>query len=470
MANCPPDRCLPAFDDPRANITGTAFVSVEQDCRPEEGILLLTDDAGLLSTSDATLGYFMDADTETQTISSLADALLHYTPCNPIYWDLFCFFAESERPAKITLGLVQSGETLSDAFTRITKCPICAASVQTTAYKADGTTWIDTAEYVAFTNLIDTEEDWHHHGLTFEASSAFADMFETTSVASSVSHQEQEWVVADVGCRFAYEVDANGDCVASVDVDGNNIQESYYLNAALTAAGFDAFHSTLDPDYNYSTNSVPSGGCHTGVFLDETTGTSGDLDTYDVIDLGATGQGGLVNLTGLTDAVGAPLTGVTRHLNAFVRISNGRQESVRYLSSIYVSGENYGDVWYKEKAINDDIRAAVLAWKDEVGTDLTEAGQRAEALQIKLILDSWIGKRVINGDVYEWLGYTNVIVNGQRGNGEGYVIAATPASSLNTTDIATRAASFIQYCFRVNSPQHGSTIQVCKVPPITLGV
>jgi len=149
-----------------------------------------------------------------------------------------------------------------------------------------------------------------------------------------------------------------------------------------------------------------------------------------------------------------------------LRISNGKQETIRYNSSIFVDGSNYGDTFYKQLVINQEVRVAVLNFKDLFGTTLTAAGQQAEALTIKNVLDRWIGKGVINGDVFDWSAFNNVIVNGQRGNGEGYYIGATPFTEVETSAINSRAGSFIQYCFIVNTLQHSSILQVCEVPPI----
>lgn len=465
--NCELSKCPAAFDDPRVKITGTPFATIEQDCSPEKGILFLTDEPGLLNIADPTLGPFLDAD-GTNTVSSFDEAGLHYTPCDKVYWDLRCFFSEPQenRPASIIIGLVDAGETLSQAFDRITACPVCACDVQVASCKADGTSWFDTAEYGTFTDEIDASDEWHHHATTNQASTAFTDMFETSSFAAGYSHQSQEWTVADYSTRFVYSVNSDGECEVEVDADGNEVCTRYYLNSGLTAAALDAAHTVDDANYNYTTNAANST-CHTGAFLDETTGTAGDINSYDEVPLGSYGNGGLVNLTGLTDGVGNPLTGASRHLSAFTLISNGKANSVRYFSSIYVNGENYGDVFYKKKAVDAAVRCAILAYKDTYGTNLTQAGQQAEALIIKGVLDQWISKGVINPDPYDWSGTANILINGKFGDGEGYVIGATPASQLNTTQINGRAASYMQYCFNVNTPQHGSCIQVCEVPVIT---
>ena len=451
-AACPATACRPKFADPRAQIKGSAFTPIVQSCEPEQGILYLTDNAGLLTTTDATQGPFLSASNPTATIGATEWAS-HYSPCDCEYWDMQCFFSQSKRPSTIMIGLVNAGETLSDAFTRLTACPLCACDVQVSTCKAGGTSWIDTPEYSAFTNLINANPDWTHHAMTYEASTAFTDMFETTSFAAMHADQNLEWTVADVGCRFEYEM-VDGECVPTEDEDGNPVQISYYLNSGLTAAALDASHSIDDANYNYTTNSE-SVACHTGVFIDETTG-----------DVLTPPSDGLTQLTGMDGGVGCPLTGATRHLNAFVGITDGNQESVRYLSSLTANGDYYGDVFYKKKAIDADVRAEVLALQDSLGTDVTESGMRLVALRIKNVLNKWINKGVINPVAQDW-GIPDVKINGKNGNGEGYYIDFPEFSELNPNDINCRYAAVIRYCFEVNSPQHGLCIQVCQLEPVT---
>lgn len=463
--NCPPKKCLATFEDPRLIKKGTAFINVEQDCSAEQGILYLTDDAGLLNVSDPSLGPWLTTD-NTQEVSSTADLATHYQVCDSIYRELSCFFSERVRPPKIIVGLVDAGETLSEAFTRITACPVCAMTVQTAVYRNDGTLFVDNADYFAFTQLVDGTDGWIHKPITAQASTAFTDLFETTSWAAqaAANGQSQPWHLMDVGCAVVYDTN----CDPVLDIDGNSVIEPYYLNPGLTGGGFSAYHSVDDPSYNFTINGMPSEGCHTGRFLDETTGTPGDLDSYDVIDPATLGQGALQNLTGLADGAGAPVIGATRHLSAFLRTSNGKSEPVRYQGGLYVDGTNYSDVFYKEAAIDADVRCALLDFKDAFGTTLTEAGQRAEALVVQRVLDRWIDRGVINPDPFEWAGIQNIIVNGRRGNGEGYYIAATPLDQLDTSLVNARAASFLQYCPRINTPQHTTCLQVCKQPPIVV--
>ena len=462
MATCPTSACAPVFTDPRVKIQGTAFNNIVQSCKPEQGILYLTDDAGLLTTDDATQGDFLSTGNPTATLTS-SDYATHYDPCSCIYWDMQNFFTQENRPSNIMVGLVQPGETLSQAFERITSCPICASTVQVSTCKADGTTWIDGAEYSAFTTLIDLNTKWHHHAMTYEASTAFADYFETASFAAAHADQSQEWIVADTACRFKYEVVA-GECVVAVDGDGNPEQVRYYLNAGLTAAALDASHSVDDADYNY-TNYMQSVSVHTGIFLDETTGTSGDLNTYDTVDLSA--ADGLTQLTGMDNGIGCPLTGASRHLNGFVRTSDGSNESVRYVSSLFINGKQYGDTFYKKKAIDAEVVVRVAAFKDAFGSTVTASGLAAEANTIKFVLDKWVDKGVINNVEQDW-GITGPKINGQRGNGEGYYIDYPDFAELEAQDITCRSAAQISYCFEVNSPQHGSTLSVCDLPPIVL--
>ena len=463
MAACPTTACAPVFTDPRVDIQGTAFSTITQQCKPEQGILYLTDDAGLLTTADSTQGAFLSAGNPTATITP-SEYATHWNQCGCTFWDMECFFSQSKRPSTIIVGLVMAGETLSDAFTRLTKCPLCALTVQVATCKTDGTTWIDTAEYSAFTSLVNNDTNWHHHGMTYEASTAFADYFETGSFAAGHADQDQEWTVADVGCRFQYEM-SGGECVPSVDADGNAIQIPYYLNSGLTAAALDAQHSVDDADYNYTVYAEPVA-CHTGRYLDETTGTFGDLTTYDDVDLSA--SDGLTQLTGMDNSVGCPLTGAARHLNGFVRLSDGSNQSVRYVSGLYINGKQYGDTFYKKKAVDAEVVINVAAFKDQFGSTVTARGLAAESNSIATVLDKWIGKGVINPVAQDW-GIPDVKINGQGGNGEGYYIDYPDFDELNAADINCRSAAVISYCFEVNSPQHGSRLQVCDLPPLVEG-
>ena len=457
MADCPQTACAPVFTDPRVNITGTAFSTVTQQCKPEQGILYLTDDAGLLTTEDASQGVFLSTGNPTATLTS-SDFNAHFNQCSPVYWDLQLYFTQTKRPTNIMVGLVEAGETLSDAFTRLTACPLCAMTVQVATLKADGSTWIDTPEYSAFTTLIDLNTKWHHHAMTYEASTAFTDYFETASFAATHSDQSQEWVVADVGCRFEYQ-DVAGVCTATTT------QIPYYLNAGLTAAALDAQHSVDDASYNYTVYMEAVSG-HTGRYLDETTGTFGDLSTYDDVDLSS--SDGLTQLTGMDNSVGCPLVGASRHLNGFVRMSDGSNQSVRYVSGLYVNGKQYGDTFYKKRAVDSEIVVNVAAFKDSYGSTVTAAGLGAEANAIALVLDKWIGKGVINPVPQDW-GIPDVKINGQGGNGEGYYIDYPDFDELSAADINCRSAAVISYCFETNSPQHGSSLQVCDLPPLVEG-
>ena len=185
MAACPVQRCSPTIKrDYLVSISGTAFknITASDDC--STGIILLTDDAGLMDSDDASLGAFLTTDNRVKLITSVSDVSLHYKPCSSIYDDLMSFFGldfgKGSRPRTIYVGYVDSdNETLSEAYAEITKCPVCAWQIVPTLYKKNGDPYVDTVELRDFQALVRSDDKFDIKVPTFEASLIFGDPFET---------------------------------------------------------------------------------------------------------------------------------------------------------------------------------------------------------------------------------------------------------------------------------------------------
>ena len=451
MATCPLPKCGFVFDDPALQVTGSAFSPVTSNAKCEQNIVYMTDDEGLNDLTDATLGKYLTADSNMKTVT-FDEVISHFKPCSCVYRDLICFFnmskGEGSRPASIKIGLVESGDTLSQSYTKLNKCPSCAWQFVVASCKADGTsTWIDSSEYLDFLKLVSAKGKHYAPAMTYQAKSAFSDVFETTSYASQAA-------AAGIGFEFvvaSYTCDVIRDASCEPVLSGGEVQPSnYYNNSALLSASIAASYSTDSQNYNFTKFRKPNSGnasCENGYFLDETTSLPLELD-----------QSAMTQLTGINPD-GNLVTGATRHLSAFLPTSSG----TRYFSSLGVDGSNYGDVWFKEKAINDAIKESYLAFLDgrvSLGLTLNEA--RLLASQISLVLNSYINKGVIADVVHDWSSYPNIIRDGG-----GYVIAVTPLSELSKEAVDNRNGYAIQACFVVNTPQHVGHLSICELPVIT---
>ena len=456
MAACPPKGCQPALKNNYfLTINGTAFQNVSARCDPLQGIVLMTDDAGLVDVNDPAMGAWLDTDNRTQTLFSATDVLRHFSPCSCIARDLLCYFgldvARGSRPRSIIVGYVDPAETLTEGYLEITKCPVCATQFIPTTCKSDGTTWIDTPEYLDFLQVVDGVQEHTSVGMTYEASLAFGNPFTDTSsygAQAAAKGIDMEYVVASYTCDFIRDAD----CDAVLDDDGNVQPINYYNNSALNSAAISASYAS-DLDYCWTKFRQPHDGnpsCETGRFLDETTGEEMEIGVNEVI-----------NATTVNGYGGDLLAGVTRAYSGFFNTERG----IRYLESLEVTRKNFGDVWFKELLIRLELENTVIDFMDSqdcYGITDAEAFRLAQRLRVKMI--AYIRNGIIDPREYDWEanGYDNILVNGRSGNGEGFVIVSKPVNQIETNDINQRNGNVMGVCFIVNTPQHRIDLNICE--------
>jgi len=472
MSNaCPAPRCAPIIKrNYFVNINGSAFSNIVDSADCSRGILLLTDENGFEDADDAALGTYIDADDRIKLIPTFDEAAAHFPEQSSILRDLRCFFSmpvgRGSRPPFIYVGYYDraAGETLTDGFREIIKCPTCFWTVVPTLYDSDGTAIADTTELLDFQQFIRTDKDFDIKVPTFEASLLFADPFETASQAAvaAAAGSDAEYIISSYYCDIQRNSDGSA-FINPVDTDpdhnpnypvGETIPEFRYSNDALLVAGIAASYSALrDTTYNWTEFLKPfnfgSTSCATGRFLDETTLGLATPPQALLVD-----EADIINATGVNGFNGDFVPGATRSASMFINSQNG----VTYVESLRVDRNAFADVWYKEKAVNEALREEVLNFmgtRQSVG--LSSKEQRQLAARVGLVLQRFVQKQVINPTTYDWEanGYSNIVIDRP-----GYVVTVKPISELTRAQITQRNGYAIGVCFIVNEPQHRVGIQV----------
>ncbi len=458
MTACPTPRCAPTIKrDYFVSITGSAFgnITASDDC--SIGIVLLTDDAGLIDVDDAPLGAFLEADNRVKLLTSASDVAKHYKPCTSTYDDLISFFrmpfGKGSRPRSIQVGFVDrsNGENLSDAYKEIIKCPVCAWQMVPTLYNTDGDPYVDTTELLDFQALVRADGNFDVKVPTFEASLYFSDPFETTSNAylAAQTGSDAEYVVSSYYCDV--ERDANCDPILTA---GETTPINKYSNDALLVAAIAASYSQYDNDYNWSEFLKPFDfgptSTATGLFVNENTGEPISVTEPEII-----------NATSINGYDGNFVPGATRAVNGFFRTQNG----ITYMESLRVNRKQFADIWFKERAVRDALQKEVLTFmgkRHSLGISSKEA--RLLAARISLVLQSFVRNNVINPAEYDWEanGYSNIVVDRP-----GYVITRKPISEITQAQISQRNGYSLGVCFLVNEPQHRVGLQLCEVAVLT---
>lgn len=471
---CPAQQCAPVIKrNFFVNINGSAFTGIVDTADCSRGIVLLTDDAGLLDVNDAGLGTFLSTENRIRLVTSFSDAANRFAPCTSTYDDLQCFFnmpiGKGSRPPFIYVGYVDraNGETLTDAFQEIIKCPTCFWNVVPTMYNTDGDGYFDTVELLDLARFIRTDKDYDIKVPTIQASIILNNVLETTSNAAVVAatDHDPEFILSSYYCDV--ERDANCDPVlnpaagdpghnANYD-EGATIPMYKFSNDALIVAGIAASYSAEnDTLYNFTEYLKPknfgSTSCSTGRFLDETT-LGGATPPQEI----QVTEAQVINATGINGLDGSFVPGASRSVSLFIKTESG----ITYVESLRVNRKQFADVWYKEKAINDDLREETLnfmAGRDSLG--LSSKEQRALASVISLrVLDRWVSKQAINPAEYDWAanGYENIIIEQP-----GYVVNLRPINQLTDAQISQRRGYLVGVCFIVNEPQHRININICE--------
>lgn len=472
---CPAPRCAPVIKrNYFVNINGSAFSNIVDSADCSRGILLLTDDAGLLDLDDAGLGTYLDATNRFRLIPTFDEAAQHWSPVSSTYRDLACFFrmpqGRGSRPPFIYVGWVDrdaGGETLTEGFQEVTKCPTCFWTVAVTLYQTDGTPYVDTTELRDFQAFVRTDKEYDIKVPTFQASQLFNDVFETGSEAAiaAAAGSDAEYVISSYYCDVQRNAD-NSVFINPADTEadhnpnypvGETIPEYRYSNDALLVAGIAASYSAVnDLTYNWTEFLKPfdfgSASCATGRFLDET--TLGQATPPQALEVT---EANLINATGVNGFTGEFVPGATRSVSAFVNTQDG----VTYLESLRVDRKQFADVWYKEKAINEALREEVVRFmgrRQALGLSAKE--QRLLAARVSLVLSRFVDKEVINPAEYDWEanGYENIVV--QR---PGYVVNIRPLSDLTQAQVTQRNGYALGVCFIVNEPQHRVGINICEI-------
>ena len=474
MSNaCPAPRCAPVIKrNYFVNINGSAFNNVVDSADCSRGVLLLTDENGFEDADDAGLGQYLDADDRIKLIPTFEEAARHFPEQSSILRDLRCFFSmpvgRGSRPPFIYVGYVDrdAGETLTQGFQEIIKCPVCFWTVVPTMYASDGTAYFDSVELFDFQNFISASEDFTAVVPTAQASIIFADPFETTSEASKAAAvaSSSEYVLSSYYC----DVQRNADGTAFInpvetDADhnpnypvGETIPEFRFSNDALLSAGIAASYSaTRDATYNFTKFLKPfnfgSASCATGRFLDETTlGLATPPQAITVTEQQ------IINATAVNGFSGDPVANAERSVSMFINTQDG----VTYVESLLVDRKRFADVWYKERAINDALREVVIlfmAGRQSLG--LSDKEQRQLASRIGLVLQRFVQKQVINPTTYDWAanGYENIVIDRP-----GFVVNVRPISDLTQAQITQRNGYVVGACFIVNEPQHRVGINICE--------
>lgn len=465
MIACPPPRCTYTFKNSYlVGIFGTPFQNVDNSSDCSTGLLLLTDDPGLVDIDDDSLGTYLDSSVRIRTVSSLNNAAMHWNKCSSTYRDLITFFqldqVPGSRSGQVQIGYVDrgNGEKLIDAWDEITKCPVCAWTVVPTLYKTDGNAYFDTIELFDLAKQIRADKDYDIKVPTAQASILFNDIFETTSEAAKAAQQgvDAEYVLLSYYC----DVERDENCDAVI-VDGNTVPLNYYSNDALIVGAIASSYSQFGTNYNFTENNKPidfrSTSTATGIFLNETTN-----EPMSITEAEAT------NLTGINGFIaGAPnfVEGATRSVNGFFRFKRG----VTYLESLRVNRQQFADVWYKEKAFRERLENVVISYKSgkaALGLSMKEALELAGRIHAGVV-SPFIANNVINPAEYDWgaEGYTNILLQGG-----GYVITLRPLSELTQATISQRNGYTIGVCVIINEPNHRIAINLCDFPVISTEV
>lgn len=471
---CPVPQCTPVIKrNYFVNISGSAFAGVVDSSDCSKGLLLLTDDPGLIDVGDPGLGDFMSADDRLKLIPTFEEAARHFDPQSSTYRDLQCFFGlpigRGSRSSFIYLGYVDrdGGETLTQGFQEIIKCPTCFWTVVPTMYQNDGTTlYADTVEMLDLQSFIRTDKDFDIKVPTIEASVIFSDVFETASQAATaaLAGSDAEYIVSSYYCDVQRL--PNGDPFINPPVgdpehnpnypEGETIPEFRFSNDALLIGAVASSYSAVqDANYNWTEFLKPfnfgSASCATGRFLDETTlGLPTPPQQLVVTETEVT------NATGINGFDGSFVSGAERSVSLFANSQSG----VTYVESLRVDRSQFADAWYKEKAINDALEQEVLnfmAGRQSLG--LSSKEQRQLASRIAIVLQSFVDKQVINPAEYDWEanGYSNIIIDR-----DGFVVTVRPISEVPAAAITERNGYIVGACYIINEPQHRVGINICE--------
>lgn len=471
---CPAPKCAPVIKrNYFVRINGSAFSNVVDSADCSRGLLLLTDDAGLIDVDDAGLGAFLGDGERFKIITSFSEAATHWSVVSSTYRDLQCFFnlpaGRGSRPPFIYVGFVDRAvglETLTQGFQEVIKCPTCFWTVVPTQFQTDGVDYVDTVEMRDLQSFIRTDKEYDIKVPTFEASLLFASVFETASQAAvaAAAGSDAEYIISSYYCDVQREADGTAFVnPADPDPDNNpaypdgaNIPEFRYSNDALLIGAVASSYSVVnDSNYNWTEFLKPynfgSSSCATGRFLDETTRAQSPQPDAISVD-----EAEVINATGVNGLTGEVVPGASRHANLFVNTQNG----ITYVESLRVNGSQFADVWYKERAINDALRESVLLFMaSRHALGLSENEQRLLAAVIGLVLQRFVDKQVINPVSYPWAenGYDNILIERP-----GYVVTVRPISDLTAAQITQRNGYVVGVCFIVNEPQHRVGINICE--------
>lgn len=470
---CPVPACTPVIKrNYFVNINGSAFGNIVDSTDCSRGLLLLTDESGFQDASDAGLGSFLNANERIKLVASFDIALQHFPEGSSALRDLQTFFSmpqgRGSRPPFIYVGFVDTvaGESLTEGFQEVTKCPTCFWTVVPTMYKADASPWFDTQDLFDFQRFIRTDKDFDIKVPTAQASLLFDNAFETTSEAAKAAlvNSDAEYIICSYYCDV--QRDENGDAFINPEPEdvghnsdydvGETIPEYRYSNDALLVGGIaSSYSATRDTTYNFTEFLKPfnfgSSSTATGRFIDETTlGASPQPTAISVA------EAEVINATGVNGFTGDFVPGATRSASLFINSQNG----ITYVESLRVNRKQFADVWYKEKAMNEALEVEVLNFMgSRQSLGLSNKEQRLLAARITLVLQRFVNKQVINPTTYDWEanGYSNIVAERP-----GFIVTVRPISETTAAQITQRNGYIVGACFIVNEPQHRVGINICE--------